>query len=259
MINPDTTRARFAATAERLAELGAARVQATRARVDDLLSFRGDEVALDAACGTGTLALALAPRVLRVIGVDLVPEMLDQGRKQATADDRIEWLVGDVYALPIDGASVHVAGLMRTLHHVERPGDAIAEIARVLVPGGVALIIDQLASEDPDEAALFEQIERRRDPSHARTLADSEIQRLAGDAGLTIERLDVATEDRRLDLFLELAGCDAATSGEIHELARIACAAGKSAGVDLRPANGGYEFTERVGWYVGRAASRSAT
>lgn len=252
MMDADVTRARFAATADRLARLAAGRIRATRARLTDLLPLTGAETALDAACGTGTLALALAPLVREVIAVDLVPEMLEHGRRAAAAGDSISWLVGDVYDLPVADGAVDVAGIVRSLHHVERPSDAVAELVRVTVPGGRLLVVDQLASDRESEASLFEQIERLRDPSHARTLSDSDVRALVASAGLIVERFAVVRERRSLDGFLDLAGCDDRARERIRDLAADAVDAGRSAGVDLRVGPDGIEFTERVGWYVAR-------
>ena len=107
---------------------------------------RGAEV-LEVGCGPGHLALLLArDHALRVIGIDLDERMVERARANAVrgSDDpsnpRFE--LGDVAALPFDDASFDLVVSTMSLHHWEDPETGLAEIGRVLVPGGRALIWD---------------------------------------------------------------------------------------------------------------------
>jgi SAM-dependent methyltransferase len=89
--------------------------------------------ALDAACGTGRHARRLAELGHHVIGVDASPAMLERARAalpQATFRD------GDLSALPLEPASVDLVVCALALEHVADLGRAIAELSRVLRPGG---------------------------------------------------------------------------------------------------------------------------
>ena len=89
--------------------------------------------ALDAACGTGRHARRLAELGHHVIGVDASPAMLEKARAalpQATFRD------GDLSALPLEPASVDLVVCALALEHVADLGRAIAELSRVLRPGG---------------------------------------------------------------------------------------------------------------------------
>ncbi|HJR94125.1 MAG TPA: methyltransferase domain-containing protein [Gaiellaceae bacterium] len=93
---------------------------------------------LDVACGTGNAAIPAARAGAHVTGLDLVPELLEGGRKQATAEGvEIEWVEGDAEDLPFeDGAYDRVfstAGHMFAPRH-QRTAD---EMARVCRAGGV--------------------------------------------------------------------------------------------------------------------------
>ena len=77
---------RFAKTAAAIAEHQDMRVSATRERLAGLLALSGEERALDVGTGAGELALALAPLVASVVGLDIVPEMLEQARRRAPAN-----------------------------------------------------------------------------------------------------------------------------------------------------------------------------
>ena len=199
--------------------------------------------------------MALAPLVREVIGVDPVPEMLDRARRLASAVPNVRFVEGSVYELPVDDASIDIAAIVRTLHHLDRPGDALRELARVLAPGRRVVVIDQLVSEDEREAELYERIERMRDRAHVQTLPDTGLRNLLDDAGLVVTRALIEPEERNLGVFLDLAGCDESQRAAIFEYVRELVDSGESAGVDLRAADGGFRFTGRVGFYVAETPS----
>ncbi len=98
----------------------------------------------DLGCGTGQVSAALAPFVARVIAVDASAAMLQAARKRLGGVDNIELRRGELEALPIDDARLDAATLMLVLHHVPEPERALGEIARVLKPGGRAIVVDML-------------------------------------------------------------------------------------------------------------------
>ena len=82
-MNDDAVRARFAANADRVAESSLRRLPALEAGIAEFVQPMGDERVLDVGTGTGPLAFALAPRVREVVGIDLVPELLERAREHA--------------------------------------------------------------------------------------------------------------------------------------------------------------------------------
>jgi ArsR family transcriptional regulator len=98
----------------------------------------------DLGCGTGTVSAVLAPFVERVIAVDASAAMLQAARKRLQHLDNIDLRRGDLEALPIDDDRLDLATIMLVLHHVPEPAGAIAEIARVLKPGGRLVVVDML-------------------------------------------------------------------------------------------------------------------
>jgi SAM-dependent methyltransferase len=99
---------------------------------------------LDLGCGPGDLVVAISRRLreARVVGMDLSPSMLLWAGRHATTDGRVKFMVGDAADLPFDDESVDLVVSTLSLHHWAEPADAFAEVARVLRPGGQALIYD---------------------------------------------------------------------------------------------------------------------
>ena len=95
--------------------------------------------ALDAACGTGRHARWLRARGHRVIAVDGSAEMLDVAR---AAEPEIDWRLGDLSALPVETASVDLVVCALALTHCEDVRGPVAELARVLRPGGRLVVSD---------------------------------------------------------------------------------------------------------------------
>src|SRR5688572_14011124 len=96
---------------------------------------------LDVGCGTGALAQAVlhGAQPASVLGVDASPGFIDYARA-CTPDARARFEIGDAQALPLDANSVDVAvsGLM--VNFVPQPERALAEMARVVRPGGTVAI-----------------------------------------------------------------------------------------------------------------------
>ena len=92
----------------------------------------GDAV-LDACCGTGDLAIAAERAGGRVTGLDFSEQMLVRARAKS---DGVEWVLGDVTALPFDDASFDAVTVGFGIRNVPDLDVGLAELARVLRPGG---------------------------------------------------------------------------------------------------------------------------
>jgi len=103
-----------------------------------------DWIVGDLGCGTGQMTAALAPFVRHIIAVDDSAAMLQAAKKRLQGLENVELRRGDLEALPIEDAKLDAATMVLVLHHVPEPGRALAEVARVLKPGGRVLVVDML-------------------------------------------------------------------------------------------------------------------
>ncbi len=230
--NVQAVRERFAVTADRVAEHARQQVEAVREQLESFVMPRGDERAVDVGTGAGTLALALAPLVREVVGVDLVPELLERARANAPAN--VTFVEGDATSLPLESGSFDLACTRRTLHHIARPELAVAELVRVTAPGGRVFVDDQIAPVDPLAALELDRFERARDPSHTRTLPDIDFRHLFEANGLVLLQTRVESHRRELDYYLGLAGCE----GEARDRVRALSPGGPKA------------YGAESGWYL---------
>lgn len=108
--------------------------------------------ALDLACGTGDIAFEMASRGAHVTGVDVTPRMIELARrKPGGGQGRTRFLVGDMMALPFEDESFDVVTTGYGIRNVPVIEPAVAELRRVLRPGGVFLSLD---FNRPDGALL---------------------------------------------------------------------------------------------------------
>jgi SAM-dependent methyltransferase len=103
---------------------------------------------LDVASGTGQLLPALVKFGQQVVAIDLTPGMLEESRKRHAHESRITYAVGDASRLPYPDHSFDIVASARFLHLFEpdRQAAFIAEMARVLRPGGL-LVVDFYSSD----------------------------------------------------------------------------------------------------------------
>ena len=109
-----------------------------------LLRLMPPLVVADLGAGEGASALLLAQRAKKVIAVDSSARMIEVGREQAQRHGvkNIDYRLGDMEEIPIGDGEVDLVFFSQSLHHALHPELALAEAARILVPGGRIVILD---------------------------------------------------------------------------------------------------------------------
>jgi ubiquinone/menaquinone biosynthesis methyltransferase len=111
-------------------------------RLVDLAAPRPGARALDLATGTGDIAFALASRGARVVGLDITFRMIELARAKGARGLVLQFLVGDMLALPFPAGSFDIVTTGYGLRNVPDLAATIDEIGRVLTPGGQMLSLD---------------------------------------------------------------------------------------------------------------------
>ena len=187
----DKIRERFTETADAFART----VRRTRVEEGEELAERATAglanakniLAIDLACGPGTYTRPLAARVRHAIGADLTPAMVEKARAEAARDGitNIEFVCADIYALPFADGAAGIVSCGYAFHHMTDPPRALAEMARVLQPGGRVAITDIIVREGCD-GEFQNRVERVRDPSHTITQSVANFRKMVRDLGLRV-------------------------------------------------------------------------
>jgi ubiquinone/menaquinone biosynthesis methyltransferase len=119
------------------------RDRAWKRRMVERVAVQPGERALDLACGTGDITFGLASAGARVMGLDITPRMIELARrKRAAASATAHFLVGDMMTLPFPDGCFDIVTTGYGLRNVPDMAGALAEIRRVLRPGGRLFSLD---------------------------------------------------------------------------------------------------------------------
>ncbi len=120
--------------------------------------IRAGEKVLDCATGTGDLAIAFRKAGASVIGTDFTPEMIELARTKAP---EIRFEVADVTSLPFEESSFDVASIAFGIRNVADPAKALAEMARVVRPGGRVVVLEFGQPRNPIFGAVYSAYRKR--------------------------------------------------------------------------------------------------
>lgn len=166
---------------------------------------------LDLATGGGHTALALAPRVAQTVAGDLTHPMLVAARAHliASGSDGVMFVRLDAEDLPFGPACFDAVTCRIAAHHFPGVARFVGEAARVVKPGGLVAVIDQLSPGDPKAARFVNVFERLRDPSHVWAYNEAEWKGFFAGAGLAVTHYEAFDTHHDLTPWAERMGCDA--------------------------------------------------
>lgn len=141
---------------------------------------------LDLGCGGGHVSFTVAPHAREVIAYDLSADMLAEVRREAAARGHtsIRTEQGLAEALPFADASFDFVFTRFSAHHWSDLAAGLAEMRRVLKPGGLAIVMDSCGPEGVRHDTFLQTIELLRDPSHVRDYSVAEWVAALRRAGL---------------------------------------------------------------------------
>jgi SAM-dependent methyltransferase len=198
---------------------------------------------LDVGCGPGTITLGLARAVApggRCAGIDMAASQIELARvaAQAAATENVTFEAGSAYALPFADESLDVVHSHAMFEHLARPAAALAEIRRVLRPGGVVGICSS------DWAGAV--IEPRTDDVEVALRCHLELRRQAGGDPFAGGRLPV---------WIEAAGFVDLHASLQHEVEMSYAAFGRYVGTRIEAAAREAPEAERAALLEGAAAA----
>ncbi|MDQ4041542.1 MAG: ubiquinone/menaquinone biosynthesis methyltransferase, partial [Actinomycetota bacterium] len=178
-----------------------------RRRAADLARVGPGDRALDVATGTGDLALELARRVGpegEVVGSDFSEEMLERARaKDAAGRVRFEW--GNALALPYDAGRFDAAAVGFGARNFSDLPRGVAEMARVVRPGGRVVVLEITTPQKPPLSVFFQLWFDRIVPRLGQVAGDPDaysylpnsVRRFPGPEGLAAELAAAGLDDVR--------------------------------------------------------------
>lgn len=161
--------------------------------LDQLVEWVGTaDRALDVATGAGHTAGALAEGgANQVVATDAAPTMVATATQ---AFPGVRGVICDAERLPFVTNSFDAVTCRIAAHHFPEPTDFVAEVARVLKPGGTLAFEDNVAPDDEALDNFLNRVEQIRDPTHVRSHRVSDWLRWFEAAGLTVETSRVVTK-----------------------------------------------------------------
>ncbi|HBF60165.1 MAG TPA: methyltransferase type 11, partial [Methyloceanibacter sp.] len=134
------------------------------ARLTELINPKPTWRQLDIATGAGHTALAFAPRIAKATASDVTPEMLAEVKRLAKERGLTNVVTRRANAqdLPFPDTSFHLVTCRLAAHHFPKPKDYVAEAARVLIPGGIFALVDNVSPDDADLSARYNAFEKLR-------------------------------------------------------------------------------------------------
>jgi ubiquinone/menaquinone biosynthesis C-methylase UbiE len=189
-----------------------------------------------------------------VVGIDLTPEMLAEARglQREYGFAHTAWSLADAGGLPFPDRSFQLVACRRAAHHFTDVGMVLAEMQRVLLPGGRLVIDDRSVPEDDFVDACMNELDRYHDESHVRQYRPSEWRRMLEEAGFLVAEIEPYVKHRPLSSLTH--GVSAKNVARIHRVLQ-GLDQGQRQAFNLKRIDGGLYLNH---WYVMVAARKES-
>jgi ubiquinone/menaquinone biosynthesis C-methylase UbiE len=183
---------------------------------------------LDIGTGAGHTAIAFAPWSGAVVAFDLTPSMLEETERNAAASGitNLTTKQGAAENLPFEDGTFDIVVCRYTTHHFTSITQAVAEMARVLKPGGKWVVMDTTVPEDAELDRQINGIDWLRDPSHIRSYSEREWRALAEKAALKVVSVEHGYYDENgkmdFEVWTRRIGTSPANKAKLAEILRAA-------------------------------------
>ena len=177
-------------------------------------AFEGspESVLLDVCCGSGVVGASFRGKVGKIIGLDLTPEMIK------LAETRLDEVhQGDVYDLPFADASFDAVCNREVLHLLPRPERPVAQVFRVLKPGG-QFIVGQLLPYAPEDTPWFFRVLKKKQPLFFNNFTEEDMRALLLGAGFVDLKVTEVLASEDIDTWIDTWETPALERAEIRAL-----------------------------------------
>lgn len=186
------SQARFGALADKYVTSSVHSMGYSLDRLVELASPPAGGLALDIATGGGHVALSLAKQGAAVIAADITLNMLQAARDHLAGQQiNADYVRLDAEHLPFPDNALDSVTCRFAAHHFPNPAAFVRECARIVKPGGIVGVVDQIAPPMPEDARYTNAFEKLRDPSHGWEYSQPEWQGFFSGVGLKVNHSEV--------------------------------------------------------------------
>ena len=244
-------REQFTRQADAYAQMDQTRDRAKLLALVRIAGTTAEHRVLDVACGPGFLTMEFAGECRSARGVDATEAFVLGARREASERglSNIEFEVGIADDLELADDSFDVVSCRAAFHHFVDPGKVLAEMHRVARPGGTLLVADMLGSEDAETNAYRDRIETLCDPTHVRSIPESEFDTLFRERKLEVALRPHTRIDYDVESWLAHGGPSASDAEEIRRLLTASIEEDRS-GLDARWEDGQLHFSHSAAAFV---------
>jgi len=171
-----------------------------------------DAVLLDVCCGSGVVGASFRGKVKRIVGLDLTPEM------RALASTRLDHVdAGNIYDLPYENGTFDAVCTREVLHLFPEPERPLAQIHRVLKPGG-QFIVGQILPFGPEDSAWMFRVFKKKQPLLFNQWLDHEYVAFLESVGFEDVRMSHLEVWESIDVWIDTWETTSLHRHEIREL-----------------------------------------